>query len=136
MKGVRLICATDMLMVSGDRRKIKEVLLNLASNALKHTPRGGTIHLDADHRDGCAEIVIRDTGSGISPENISHIFERFYWIPGTNSNGNGLGLNICRQIVEFHEGTIAVQSKIGAGSAFTVRLPLASERQSIPSAIL
>ena len=126
-KGVALQCAADPLWISGDRRKIKEIILNLISNALKYTSRGGTVELRADEHKHDAEISVRDTGVGISPEDLSHIFERFYRIPGTHRDGNGLGLNICRQIVEFHQGTITAQSTVGVGSVFTVCLPLAAE---------
>jgi two-component system OmpR family sensor kinase len=119
------------LLVIGDADKLKEVVLNLLSNALKYTPAGGTItlgvnRLNHDTRDEI-EITVTDTGCGIAAEDLPNIFERYYRIPdqrgGSNPSGNGLGLHICRQIVEAHGGAMAVQSEPGRGSRFSVRLP-------------
>jgi len=73
-----------------------------------------------------AEIVVTDTGFGIAPENIRHIFDRFYRINSETSKGNGIGLNICKQIIEAHSGTISAESRQGKGSSFIVRLPILS----------
>ena len=125
------------IFVAGDRDKLKEVLLNLLSNALKHTPAGGTISMTAraygGNGDGVsvenreAEIVVADTGPGISPETLPRIFERFYRIENPRNMalpGMGLGLHICRQIVEAHGGTIVAESQPGRGSRFIIHLPL------------
>jgi len=135
-KNVRMHCAVERAVIVGDRRKIKEVLLNLVSNALKHTGASGMIELGARPRGAFAEITVRDTGTGIPLENLPHIFERFYRIPEAGVHGTGLGLNICREIIELHGGTISVASMVGEGSTFTVRLPLASESNAAASAIL
>jgi signal transduction histidine kinase len=114
------------LFVAGDKDRLKEVLLNLLSNALKHTPTGGSISITADTRDGLeypdgeVEIMVADTGSGIPPDRLPHIFERFYRI---ESSGTGLGLHICRQIVEVHGGSITAESEPDKGSRFIIRLP-------------
>jgi len=123
--------AEDNIFVRGDRGKLKEVLLNLVSNALKHTPRGGTIMLRAENAGTAAWIAVEDTGCGIAPEDLPHIFERFYRIhqPADSVPGTGLGLNICREIVEAHGGTISAESEFGKGSRFIVHIPL-----SVPSA--
>lgn len=114
------------IVVCGDRGKLKEVLLNLISNALKHTPRGGSVTLRAERTVAAARITVEDTGSGIAPEAIPHIFDRFYKIPNHIDAvpGNGIGLNICREIIEAHGGSIAVESEIGKGSRFIISLPL------------
>jgi signal transduction histidine kinase len=129
-------CRAEHAEVTGDRQKMKEVILNLISNALKHTESRGVITLESREQGMAAEIVVRDTGEGISPENLVHIFERFYRIPGTGIHGTGLGLNICREIIELHGGTISVESTVGTGSIFTIRLPIAPKLDAVTSGIL
>jgi signal transduction histidine kinase len=124
-KGIRFSYASEEATVVGDREKLKEVLLNLISNALKYTARGGTIALLGRAAPGYAEIIIEDTGCGIPAENLPNIFERFYRIEGDAAvAGTGIGLHICQQIVEAHNGAITVESELGRGSRFTVRIPL------------
>lgn len=120
----------DGIFVRGERAKLKEVLLNLVSNALKHTPRGGAIVLRAAYAGSVARITVEDTGCGIAPQDLPHIFERFYRIRQSADDvpGTGLGLHICREIVEAHGGAIEVESEQGKGSRFIVSLPL-----SVPS---
>jgi signal transduction histidine kinase len=112
--------------IRGDERKVKQVLLNLLSNALKFTPEGGEIEVRAQMRDGAAEISVRDTGVGIAPEDQEAVFEEFRQV-GTASKkveGTGLGLAISRKFIELHGGRIWVKSKLGTGSTFTFTLPL------------
>jgi signal transduction histidine kinase len=125
-KGVLLSYASDPALVVGDGDKLKEVILNLVSNALKHTQSGGMIALSGAVANGQIRISVRDTGSGISAEALPHIFERFYRMTDDGAPGSGLGLDICRKIVEAHGGTIAVESELGRGSMFTITLPLAA----------
>jgi signal transduction histidine kinase len=113
-------------MIHGDERKVRQILLNLLSNALKFTPEGGRIDVQAALRDGVAEVSITDTGVGISPEDQEAIFEEFRQV-GTAAKrveGTGLGLAISRKFVELHGGTIRVTSQLGKGSTFTFTLPL------------
>jgi signal transduction histidine kinase len=123
-KGVGLFLSSNEISVFGEWDKLKEVMLNLLSNALQHTLAGGSIFLTAHESDGEAEIVVRDTGSGISRENLPHIFERFYRIGEGGFAGTGIGLYLCRQIIEGHKGTITAESQEGKGSCFVIRLPL------------
>jgi signal transduction histidine kinase len=117
--------AAEELFTMGDRDRLKEVLLNLLSNAFKHTPSGGTVSIMAKKVGGeTAEIVVADTGSGISRENLPKIFERFYRINDGTAPGIGIGLHLSRQIAEAHGGNIAVESEIGKGSRFIIHLPL------------
>jgi signal transduction histidine kinase len=112
--------------VDGDERKIKQVLLNLLSNALKFTPEGGRIDVRADRRDGVVEISVSDTGIGISPTDQDAVFQEFRQV-GTaekRAEGTGLGLALSRKFVELHGGRIWVESQVGAGSTFTFTLPL------------
>ena len=111
--------------VIGNADQLREVIMNLLSNALRHTPRGGSISLDVRATDDTAEVGVADTGVGIAAENIGRIFERFYRIEGGDSDvpGSGIGLYLCRQIAQNHGGTITAESVPGRGSRFTLRLP-------------
>jgi GAF domain-containing protein len=113
-------------MIGGDERKVKQVLLNLLSNALKFTPEGGRIDIDARLHDGVAEVSIADTGVGIAPADQDAVFEEFRQV-GTadkKAEGTGLGLALSRKFIELHGGRIWVKSEVGAGSTFTFTLPV------------
>jgi signal transduction histidine kinase len=101
------------------------MFLNLVSNAIKYTQSGGKIYLSgwADRKD--AVIQVRDTGRGISKDYLPHIFEKFYRVPGSENTatGTGLGLSICKRIIDAHGASIEVDSVLGEGTTFTVRLP-------------
>ena len=112
--------------IRADERKVKQVLLNLLSNALKFTPEGGRIDVRARVQNGAAEISVTDTGIGIAPEDQATVFEEFRQV-GTASKkveGTGLGLAISRKFIELHGGTIGVTSEPGVGSTFAFTLPL------------
>jgi signal transduction histidine kinase len=112
--------------VRADERKVKQVLLNLLSNALKFTSEGGRVEVSAAVSDGMVEIAVADTGVGIDPEDQQAVFEEFRQV-GTASKkaeGTGLGLALSRKFIELHGGRIWVESSIGAGSTFTFTLPL------------
>ena len=112
--------------IRGDERKIKQVLLNLLSNALKFTPEGGRVDIRAGVVDGMVEISVSDTGVGIAQEDQEKVFEEFRQA-GTadkKAEGTGLGLTLCRKFVELHGGRIWVKSQVGQGSTFTFTLPL------------
>jgi signal transduction histidine kinase len=114
-------------IICADERKVKQVLLNLLSNALKFTPEGGQINVRAEVRDGTTEISVTDTGVGIAPEDQEAVFEEFRQV-GTAAKkveGTGLGLAISRKFIELHGGRIWVTSRVGSGSTFTFSLPLA-----------
>jgi signal transduction histidine kinase len=113
-------------MIHGDERKVKQVLLNLLSNALKFTPEGGQIDIRAGLRDDVAEMSVLDTGVGIAPEDQEAVFEEFRQVGGAEkkAEGTGLGLALSRKFIELHGGRIWVQSQVGVGSTFTVTLPV------------
>ncbi len=118
---------TTGIEVTADSEKLTEVLLNLLDNALKYTEDGGTVEVTVEAGDGMAVIRVLDTGLGIPPADLERIFERFYRVDRARSRalgGTGLGLSIVKHIVEAHGGTVAVDSRLGRGSTFTVRLPL------------
>ena len=114
--------------MSVDRHRIREMLLNLVTNAIKYTPPGGTVSLSLTQEDGAVVFTVADTGIGIAPGDLPHIFERFWRADPARSRtgdrpGTGLGLAITKWIAEAHGGSITVQSRPGRGSVFTVRLP-------------
>ena len=111
-----------------DRHRIREMLLNLVTNAIKYTPQSGTVALSLAQEDGSVMFTVADTGIGIAPGDLPHIFDRFWRADPARSRtgdrpGTGLGLSITKWIAEAHGGSITVQSRPGRGSVFTVRLP-------------
>ena len=119
-----------MPLISADRNKIKQVILNLLSNAIKYNRPTGVITLEALATRKEVIISVRDTGLGILPDVKEHLFEKFYRAPGSENQvqGTGLGLAICKRIIDAHQGKIEVNSVAGAGSTFTVHLPLKPRR--------
>ncbi|HUG13550.1 MAG TPA: ATP-binding protein [Thermomicrobiales bacterium] len=119
--------ANDPLIVRGDGERLRQLLWNLVENAVRYTPPGGTVTLALRRRGPVAELTVSDTGIGIPPEHLPHIFERFYRVDTGRSRavgGTGLGLSIVRQITEAHGGQVRVRSTPGEGSTFTVALPV------------
>jgi len=107
------------------------MVLNLLENALKYTPAKGKVTLSLYRNGKDAQVKISDTGPGIPPDVLPHIFQRFY--RGNNRSmlgGTGLGLAIAERIARSHGGAIEVESKVGQGSTFTVRLPVANEHEA------
>ena len=122
------IQAQQSLSVMGDVEQLYRLVANLVGNAIYYTPKGGQVFVTLGRDDHHALIRVRDTGIGITPEAQSHIFERFYRVNSDRSRatgGSGLGLAIAMGIAVAHHGTIQVQSKVGRGSTFTVKLPAA-----------
>jgi signal transduction histidine kinase len=109
-----------------DRDRIVQVLSNLLGNAMKFTPREGAVHLHAVRGEGQVEFVLRDSGPGIHPDAVPHVFERFWQIDSDTRRGLGLGLYICEKIVALHGGRIWVESELGKGATFRFTLPLAA----------
>jgi signal transduction histidine kinase len=113
-------------IVCADERKVKQVLLNLLSNALKFTPECGRIAVRATVREGMAEVAVSDTGVGIAPEEQDAVFEEFRQVGASAKRveGTGLGLALARKFIELHGGRIGVESELGAGSTFTFTIPV------------
>ena len=112
--------------LSTDARLLRRVFVNLLDNAIKYTGQAGRVVLSCDVAAEEVTIQIRDSGVGISPEHLPHIFERFYRVDAARSgdgNGAGLGLAICQAILRNLDGTISVHSEVGKGTTFTVTLP-------------
>ena len=123
-----------------DRHRIREMLLNLVTNAIKYTPQGGTVALRLVEEDGAVVFTVADTGIGIAPGDLPHIFDRFWRADPARSRtgdrpGTGLGLAITKWIAEAHGGSITVQSRPGRGSVFTVRLPRGPGRRGSGAAV-
>lgn len=113
---------TDGSMIIADRDKIEHVYFNLMSNALKYTPEGGCITTTVEHSDHHFTITVSDTGKGIDPKELPHLFERFYQAQGS-IGGTGIGLSLVKAYVDMHHGTIEAQSEPGKGTSFVVTLP-------------
>lgn len=113
----------DQSVVMGDPDRLRQLLLNLVDNALKYTPRGGTVTLSLHRVNGWVCVTVRDTGVGIAPELLPHIFERFFRVPQLGRKGVGLGLAIARWIAEAHDGRLEVESAVANGSTFSLWLP-------------
>jgi len=116
-----------------DLDRINEVLGNLLSNAFKFTPHGGSVELTLEPVDGGVLMEVHDTGAGIPPEQLPHIFEKFYQADNQRSaraSGAGLGLAIAKQIVEAHGGTITCESTPGVGTTFSIMLPVQVTRRT------
>jgi signal transduction histidine kinase/ActR/RegA family two-component response regulator len=116
-------------IVNGDPERLQQVIWNLVANAIKFTPEGGRVDVHVEHDGAHVEVTVVDTGEGMSPEFLPHVFERFRQADGATTRrhtGLGIGLAIVRQLVELHGGTVHADSPgIGRGSTFTVRLPMA-----------
>jgi signal transduction histidine kinase len=111
-------------MIEVDPVRIREVLSNLVANAIRHTPPGGSVTVSATLADPCLELRVVDTGPGIDPALLPHVFDRFVKTPG--SVGSGLGLAIARSLAEAHGGSVEVEATGSAGTTFRVRLPVAA----------
>jgi heavy metal sensor kinase len=127
-KGLMVILGkTEEIIVKGDERWVRQLLLNLIDNAIKYTPSGGRITLSMEKTQGAARLLIEDTGIGIPEESLPHIFDRFYQVDKVEARaigGCGLGLSICKWIIEAHGGAIEVSSRLGSGTKVSVQLLL------------
>lgn len=126
----RVSLQTDLpakaVIIEADRAKIKQVLLNLLTNGIKYNRENGAVSVRASAQGARLSVSVADTGRGISPDALPHIFEKFYRVPDSEgwTQGTGLGLAIARRIVEVHGGDMQVESSLGVGATFTFRLPL------------
>jgi len=127
----------DQARVTGDRDRLKQVLLNLMSNAIEYTPAGGSVTLGLACVGDWARVTVTDTGPGIPPEELPHIFERFYRVDRsrkrTERGGAGLGLSIAYWITRSHDGRLEVASEVGKGTTFSVWLPQSGRGRCAPA---
>ena len=126
----------DQIIVSGDRDRLKQVLINLISNAIKYTPKGGEVYLSLGKVGENARLIVRDTGQGIAAEDLPHIFKRFFRAEKSRTRsktgGFGLGLSIAYWIVDHHGGRIEVDSAENKGATFCIYLPMLKTTQLSP----
>lgn len=118
---IKLVIEPDLPPAVLDRAKVRQVLLNLAVNAIQAMPRGGSLTIGASRRDRELELTVTDTGMGIAPENQKKLFSLFF---STKEHGVGLGLPIVKRLAEDHGGSVSVESREGVGTTFRVTLPL------------
>ncbi|HYQ99095.1 MAG TPA: GAF domain-containing protein [Casimicrobiaceae bacterium] len=126
---LRMDCAPALGQVTADERKVKQILVNLLTNAVKFTPDGGRVDVIARRGSDAIEIAVRDTGIGIAPEDHEAVFEEFRQVGRHYTNkqeGTGLGLTLTRRFVELHGGRIWVESELGKGATFTFTIPVKS----------
>ncbi len=130
---VRVEASEGLPPCEADRDKIKQVILNLLSNAIKYNRPHGSVTMSASAAEANMCVTIQDTGLGIPEEAIPHLFEKFYRVHETeaSASGTGLGLTICKQIVQGHGGRVEVRSKLGVGTAFSVIIPRLSKTQPL-----
>ena len=136
---VKLHGPQEQMFLQADSSRLRQVFLNLLTNAIKYTPDGGSITIDLRENKGHAEIAITDTGIGMDSKHLQPIFDRFYRVNKTgnrNDGGSGLGLAIAKWIVAAHQGSINVSSTPGQGSKFTVILPLPQDKPVLESATI
>ena len=126
--GVQLrgVLPSHDLEVDADRRALKQIVLNLVSNALKFTPRGGQVTVTADGHDGQFELVVADTGVGIGPEDLERIGRPYEQAGGVDqrAKGTGLGLSLVRAFAKLHGGEMTIESRLGSGTSVSVRMPV------------
>lgn len=125
-KNLDIALELEAAAISGDEHLMAQVWINLLHNSIKFTPNGGSINITINNSDSWVVCRITDSGIGISEEDKLHIFERFYKVDKArdrNLGGNGLGLSLVKKIVELHNGTIEVESGLGAGTVFIVKMP-------------
>src|SRR5262249_4409846 len=112
----------DLPLIDIDPLRIRQVIVNLLSNALAHTPRGGRVSVSAAPSPEGITVKVADTGSGIPEADLPKIFDRFY--KGSSSRGSGLGLTIARNLVELHDGRLLASSEVGKGTTMMLTLPV------------
>ena len=125
-KGVTLRAETDcFLPVWGDNVRLQQVVQNLVTNAIHYTPAGGVVTVTCAREGGTARVTVQDTGCGIAPEDQTAVFDRyFHTTANTKHDSTGLGLTIAQELAHLHHGEITLQSEVGKGSRFTLRLPI------------
>ena len=126
-KGVRLTARADPgVVVRADPVRLRQAVTNLVANAVRHTPDGGSVEVTGVRDGGDVVVAVRDTGEGIAAADLPHVFERFWRADASRTRGtggSGLGLAIVRQVATLHGGSVEVESEVGLGTTFTLRLP-------------
>ena len=125
-KNIRIKYELEDVNANIDKEKISQVIINLISNAIRYTNLNGEILIKLYKKSDFIKIIVKDNGIGIPEESLDYIFERFYRVDKSrcrNTGGTGVGLTICKSIVDLHKGKIEVKSKLNEGSEFIITLP-------------
>jgi two-component system OmpR family sensor kinase len=129
--------APDVPAIRGDRDRLQQILSNIIDNAIKFTPTDGSVELRARADEGSVVITVSDTGQGIPPEALPHVFDRFYRAdpsrqrPAQQVGGSGLGLSIAKELVEAQGGTITISSTLGVGTLVSIRFPAVEDPEQV-----
>ena len=132
-RGVRLSVDPEPAIVGGDQARLRQLIVILVDNAIRHTPRGGQVRVTVRTEGPDGVLEVDDDGPGIRPDDMPHVFERFWRAPGAAAGGTGLGLAIAKSIVDLHEGRITVTNRPGSGARFIVRIPAAERPRTMAS---
>ena len=122
--GVRIEVDPEPTAAVGDPARLRQLVMILVDNAIRHSPRGGSVRIVIRPEPGAASLAVEDAGPGVSPEDRARVFDRFWRAPGAPAGGTGLGLAIAKWIAEHHDGTISVDRSEAGGARFEVRLPI------------
>jgi signal transduction histidine kinase len=122
-RGVRVVVDPEPVMIQGDPARLRQLVMILVDNAVRHSPRGGEVSVQVRDTGSLAAIEVSDQGPGLREEDMPHVFDRFWRAPGAPSGGTGLGLAIAKWIVDRHGGRIGVANRPKGGAAFRVELP-------------
>jgi signal transduction histidine kinase len=116
--------AGPAILIRGDGDQLDQLLINLIGNAVKYNRPGGNVEVNVDPRGDHVQVQVKDTGRGIPPESLPHVFDKFYRVPDAEgwAQGTGLGLSIVKQLVEAHGGKIEIESQVGVGTTVTFSL--------------
>lgn len=142
MKGInyQYICESESLMGWYDEEKVSKIVINIISNALKYTPKNGSIFILLEQSEDSAQITVEDTGCGIPDEDLPNIFNRYYQANNNNKGGTGIGLSLAMQLATVHHGVISVKSQLGKGTTLVITIPITkdafSESECKPSEII
>jgi signal transduction histidine kinase len=123
-RGVTVVVDHEPAPMEGDPARLRQLVMILIDNAIRHSPAGGEVRVAIRSADGSATLSVADQGPGIRPADMPHVFDRFWRAPDAPAGGTGLGLAIAKWIAERHEGSVAAASPAGGGATFEVRLPL------------
>src|SRR6185295_11636785 len=132
---IRIEAPEDVIFVNADPLRLEQVIWNLLNNAVKFTPAGGEVTIRLGSDGGRATLVVEDTGPGVEPEFLPHVFEMFRQADATSSRphgGMGIGLALVKQLIELHGGSVAADSTLGQGARFTIELPATDEKEDSP----
>ena len=126
VRGVRVVVDPEPAMVTGDPARLRQLVMILVDNAIRHSPREGTVGVTVRAAGPIASVEVADDGPGVRPEDMPHVFDRFWRAPGAPSGGTGLGLAIAKWVVDQHDGRIGVANREPGGAMFRVELPAAA----------